>query len=58
MTQLDMSGNKITGEHAGNYGLSKEKFAFLEKYWKLTELMGKPVTMDSTFRKEPNFLRF
>ena len=51
-----MNGNKIAGEHAGNYVLSKEKYAILEKYWKLAELMDKPVTMDSTFRNEPHIL--
>jgi heat shock protein HslJ len=56
LTQLNMSGSKITGELANKYVLSKEKYAILEKYWKLTELMGKPVVMDSSFRKEPHII--
>src|SRR5262245_7269288 len=56
LTQLDKSGNKITGELATKFVLTKEKYAILEKYWKLTELNGKPVTMDSTFRKEPHII--
>lgn len=56
LTQLDMSGNKITGELAGKYVLSKDRFAVVEKYWKLVELMGKPVTMDSSSNKEPHII--
>lgn len=56
LTQLDRQGNKITGEMADRYILSKESYALQEKYWKLTELYGKPVTVDSTFRKEPHII--
>ena len=52
--QLDMSGNKITGALAENYVLTKQagimdsekksNATLAETYWKLTELMGKPVT--------------
>jgi len=53
LTQLDMQGNKITGEVADRYILTKSNYAILEKYWKLVELNGKPVEVDSTFNKEP-----
>jgi copper homeostasis protein (lipoprotein) len=56
LTQLDMKGNKITGDLADRYILSKDSYALQEKYWKLTELYGKPVTVDSTFRKEPHII--
>lgn len=56
VTQLDMKGNKIVGEMADRYVLCKDSYAIQEKYWKLTELYGKPVTMDSTFRKEPHII--
>jgi heat shock protein HslJ len=56
LTHLDMGGNRITRELANKYVLSKEKYPILEKYWKLIELMSKPVTMDSTFRKEPHII--
>ncbi|AXY75334.1 META domain-containing protein [Paraflavitalea soli] len=56
LTQLDMSGSKITGNLAPNYILSKSNFAILERYWKLVELNGKPVLVDSTFIKEPHIV--
>ena len=56
LTQLDMSGNKITGDLAGKYILSKEQYAIREKYWKLIELNGKPVKVDSSFQKEPHII--
>jgi heat shock protein HslJ len=56
LTQLDMKGNKITGNLAGHYILSKSSYAVLERYWKLVELMGKPVLVDSTFIKEPHLI--
>ncbi|MBL7700001.1 MAG: copper resistance protein NlpE N-terminal domain-containing protein [Chitinophagaceae bacterium] len=56
LTELDKSGNKVTGQLAPNYVLSKDQFAILEKYWKLTELNGKPIEVDSSFRKEPHII--
>lgn len=56
LTQLDLNGNKVTGDHAADYVLSKSSYAILEKYWKLTELYGKPVVMDSTMGKEPHII--
>ena len=53
VTQLDLNGNKITGALAEKYGLTKQlsnmdaekksNAELVETYWKLTELMGKPV---------------
>ena len=53
VTQLDMSGNKITGALTDNYILAKQpanlntdkksSAQLVETYWRLTELMGKPV---------------
>lgn len=46
--QLDQAGDRITGELAGSYILHKEASAnawpLLGTYWKLVEVMGKPVT--------------
>ena len=56
LTQLDVNGKKITGESASKYILSKGNYAILEKYWKLTELYGKPVIVDSTYQKEPHII--
>jgi uncharacterized lipoprotein NlpE involved in copper resistance len=56
LTQLDMAGNKITGPHAEDYILSKSNYAIVEKYWKLTELYGKQVQTDSSFRNEPHII--
>lgn len=44
LTMLDREGNKITGELADNYVLAKADKNLVEKYWKLTELFGNPVT--------------
>lgn len=44
VTVLDREGKKITGELANNYMLAKVDKGLVEKYWKLTELFGEPVT--------------
>ena len=41
---LDMNGNRITGALADKYVYKKLDMGITEKYWKLVELMGKPVT--------------
>ncbi|MHA4846688.1 copper resistance protein NlpE N-terminal domain-containing protein [Flavitalea antarctica] len=56
LTQLDQSGNKITGDLAHRYVFTKQNYAILEKYWKLTELNGKPVLIDSASRNEPHII--
>ncbi len=56
LTQLDLEGNKIAGMFANAYILSKSRYAILEKYWKLVELNGKPVAVDSTLTKEPHLI--
>ena len=43
LTQLDRSGNMITGNFAYMYTLSKSNYVIYEKYWKLVELNGKAV---------------
>lgn len=53
LIQLDRSGNQITGALAGKYILSKSAREITERYWKLTELYGKPVPADSNFATEP-----
>ena len=35
LTQLDKQGNKVTGDNASRYVLSKSNYEILEKYWKL-----------------------
>ncbi|MDX1936347.1 MAG: copper resistance protein NlpE N-terminal domain-containing protein [Flavihumibacter sp.] len=54
ITQLDIGGNKITGNLADKYVLQKQAAAasLTETYWKLTELMGKPVPAPKEGRKE------
>jgi heat shock protein HslJ len=56
LTQLDKQGNKITGDNASRYVLSKSNYEILEKYWKLVELNGKDVAVDSSFIKEPHII--
>ena len=56
LTQLDQDGKRITGELAGKYILRKSPDDIVEKYWKLTELRGKPVQVDSSYNKEPHII--
>jgi len=56
LTQLDEAGNKITGEIATEFILTKSNFDILEKYWKLTELEGQPVTVESGMGREPHII--
>ena len=56
LTQLDKQGNKVTGDNASRYVLSKSNYEILEKYWKLVELNGKDVVADSTFIKGPHII--
>lgn len=67
IVQLDKSGNKITGDLADKYVLTKQtestmnntpvanqtpNATLVETYWKLTELMGKPIPAPATGEKE------
>ena len=56
LTQLDKNGNKITGELAEKYILRKTNNDIVEKYWKLVELRGKFLVVDSTYIKEPHII--
>lgn len=56
LTQLDKDGNKITGELAEKYILHKSNNDIVEKYWKLVELRGKYLVVDSTYIKEPHII--
>jgi heat shock protein HslJ len=55
LTQLDKSGNKVTGELADFYILKKqnvsknEEIAFTDTKWKLVKLMGKDITDSEAF---------
>jgi heat shock protein HslJ len=58
---LDQAGNMITGELADYCVLAKIDTGLVEKYWKLTELFGEPVSTPKEgkeahiiFRKEGN----
>ena len=53
LTQLDQSGNKISGNLAANYILSKDNYALLNKKWRPIELLGKPVILDGSLKTEP-----
>jgi heat shock protein HslJ len=44
LTMLDKEGNEIAGELDDYYILAKVDKNLVEKYWKLTELLGKPVS--------------
>lgn len=53
---LDMKGNRITGDLAEKYRYQKLDMAITEKYWKLTEIMGKPVVKTDNMAKEPHMI--
>jgi uncharacterized lipoprotein NlpE involved in copper resistance len=53
---LDMEGKRITGDLASKYTLAKLDLAITEKYWKLTEIMGKPVEKTEGMGKEPHMI--
>jgi copper homeostasis protein (lipoprotein) len=53
---LDMSGNRISGNLADKYVLKKLDMGITEKYWKLTEIMGKPVVKTDGMPKEPHMI--
>jgi heat shock protein HslJ len=56
LVKLDETGNKIEGALADRYRLTKTQPGLTEKYWKLTELYGKKVTLDANSQKEPHMV--
>jgi len=62
LIQLDKQGNRITGALAANYVLRKTAGAatqapdilFKPAYWRLTELLGKPVEQEHAGKKAPS----
>lgn len=53
---LDMKGKRITGDLADKYRYQKLDMGITEKYWKLTEIMGKAVTPWDGMTKEPHMI--
>jgi copper homeostasis protein (lipoprotein) len=53
---LDINGNRITGDLAAKYVLDQKAPGITEKYWKLTELYGKPVHVTDNMKKEPHMI--
>ncbi|ANE53491.1 hypothetical protein SY85_13920 [Flavisolibacter tropicus] len=56
LIQLDQQGKTITGPNANRYILAKSDNAITNKYWKLIEVMGKPVIVDSQQSREPHMI--
>lgn len=54
--QLDMKGKRVTGDLAEKYRYQKLDMGITEKYWKLTEIMGKSVTPWEGMTKEPHMI--
>src|SRR5690606_26422252 len=48
---LDTEGNRITGDLAEHYVLSKVTETITGRHWKLVEIQGRPVTDGSTQRE-------
>lgn len=57
LTQLDQSWKKVTGDLASQYILTKDNYGILHRKWRLTEIMGKPVTDEQSMNKGA-FLQF
>jgi uncharacterized lipoprotein NlpE involved in copper resistance/heat shock protein HslJ len=53
---LDKDGNRIDGNFADMYKLSKLVPGIREKYWKLVELMGKEIIRNEKMSKEPHII--
>jgi uncharacterized lipoprotein NlpE involved in copper resistance len=53
---IDKDGNKITGDLADMYILSKSAPGITERYWKLVELMGKEIVRSEQMLKEPHII--
>jgi len=56
LTQSDSTGKKMDAGSAGQFILSKNQYALMEKNWRLIELNGKVVTKDSSVSKEPHVI--
>lgn len=56
LVHLDKDGRTISGSLAEKYILLKKMPGIIEKYWKLTELYGKQVTMSAGLKKEPHMI--
>jgi len=56
VTQLDMTGNKIAGEHADKYILQRGRPSIEEKYWKLISLYGSSISAEKGDRKEHHIM--
>ena len=54
--QLDLEGNRITGNLADKYILKKVDNLITEKYWKLVELNGKKVQNTEKDKREPHMI--
>lgn len=56
LIQLDQQGKTITGTNANRYILNKADNDITNKYWKLLEVMGKPIVLDSQQSREPHMI--
>jgi heat shock protein HslJ len=50
--QLDQSGNRITGDLAERYQLSKTSVTLANTYWRLQEIEGQAIAPEATNRRE------
>lgn len=56
IVQLDMDGNRITGEIADAYILKKHVNTIADRYWKLAALQGTSIDSSQTGPKEPHII--
>lgn len=52
----DTTANNLPAPAPAAAALPSDSTGLTEKYWKLTEINGKPVKADSTFMKEPHVI--
>jgi copper homeostasis protein (lipoprotein) len=55
LTQLDKKGNKMAGENASRYILTKSNYAILEKYWKAYRTQWKTTSSRQYLHKRTTY---
>ncbi|MBP1648639.1 MAG: hypothetical protein H6Q30_2084 [Bacteroidetes bacterium] len=56
LIQLDLEGNRITGDLATRYEMQKADAGIMEKYWKLVALEGNEVVWENGNNREPHII--
>ncbi|HEX7846551.1 MAG TPA: copper resistance protein NlpE N-terminal domain-containing protein [Chitinophagaceae bacterium] len=54
LAQVDVNGNRMKADAAKQYVLSKDKYALVDKYWRLIELNGERLPADIISSERPH----